>query len=171
MPADEIGKIKEKVTASRARLLAEVAGLQEPQWGWRPAHDRWSARQTLSHVGSAERSHLRVAHSILSGTAIDLPGFDLNTWNAGQVAKRDGWALDKVLAELHGAHEETLAFLEDLDAEKLTMAGTHPALGKVSVGLVLRIVALHDSMHRRDIARLRSEIRKAAAPAQLRAGS
>ncbi|MFC2030361.1 DinB family protein [Chloroflexota bacterium] len=166
MPTDEIVKIRAKVTTSRSRLLDEVEGLQGQQWEWHSADDRWSARQTLSHVGSAERSHLQVARSIFSRTAVDLPEFDLNTWNVVQVAKRDGWTPDEVLADLREAHEETLAFLDGLDSEMLTLTGRHPALGEVSVGQVLRIIALHDGMHRRDIARLRAEMRQAATPTQ-----
>ena len=166
MPADEIAKIRGKVTASRARLLAEVEGLQGRHWDWHSADDHFSVRQTLSHVGSAQRNHLQVAHSILSGTAINLPEFDLNTWNVAQVAKRGGWTPDEVLADLRGAHEETLAFLDGLDSEKLTLTGSHPALGEVSVGQVLRIIALHDGIHRREIARLRAEMRRVPTPSQ-----
>lgn len=165
MPADEIGRIKDRVTASRAKLLAEVEGLQEPQWDWRPDQDRWSVRQTLAHVGSAERSHLQVAHSIVSGTRIDVRGFDLDAWNVAQVAKRDNWSPEEILSDLRGAHEETLAFLDGIDAEALTLTGIHPALGEVSVGQVLRIIALHDGMHCRDMARLREEMREANTPA------
>jgi len=43
----------------------------------------------LAHVGSAERSHIQVAHSIVSGTPIDLRGFDLDAWNVAQVTRRD----------------------------------------------------------------------------------
>jgi hypothetical protein len=138
--------------------------LQEPQWDWLPDQDRWSVRQTLAHVGSAERSHLQVAHSFVSGTRIDLPGFDLDAWNVAQVAKRDNWSPEKVLSDLRGAHEETLAFLDGIDTEALTLTGIHPALGEVSVGQVLRIIALHDGLHRRDITKLREEMREAPRP-------
>ena len=44
----------------------------------------------LAHVGSAERSHIQVAHSIVSGTPhIDLRGFDPDAWNVAQVTRRD----------------------------------------------------------------------------------
>ena len=106
-----------------------------------------------------------MAHSFVSVTRIDLPGFDLDAWNVAQVAKRDNWSPEEILSDLRGAHEETLAFLDGIDPEELAVTGTHPALGEVSVGQVLRIIALHDGMHRRDIARLREEMREANTPA------
>ena len=64
----------------------------------------------------------------------------------------------QVLTDLEAAHRETLAFLDALDAKNLAVTGLHPALGEVSVGQVLRIIALHDNMHRRDILQLRREM-------------
>ena len=48
--------------------------------------------------------------------------------------------------------------MASLDAEKLEARGAHPALGEVSVGQALRIIALHDSLHRREILKLRREM-------------
>jgi hypothetical protein len=65
----------------------------------------------------------------------------------------------QVLADLDAAQHETLAFLRDLDAKKLSISGLHPALGEVTVGQVLRFIPIHDNMHRRDILRLLAEMR------------
>jgi len=71
---------------------------------------------------------------------------------------------EEILSDRRRARPEALTFLEGLDAEDLAVTGSHRALGEVSVGQVLRIIALHDGMHRRDIARLREEMREANAP-------
>jgi uncharacterized damage-inducible protein DinB len=159
MQTDEITKIEGKVTAARARLLAAVEGLSDSEWDWQPQDGRWSVRLTLAHVGSAQWSHLEVAGRLVGGKATDIPGFDLDAWNEAAVVKRADWSVSQVLADLDAAHQETLAFLRRLDAEKLSTTGSHPALGEVTVGQVLRIIPIHDNMHRRDVLRLLAEMR------------
>lgn len=160
MGADEISRIRDKVAAARAKLLAAVDGLDDAAWEWRPEDGRWSVRLTLAHVGSAQWSHLEVTRHLIAGEPLDLRGFDLDTWNAAHVAKRADWSVIQVLADLEAAQQETLSFLDHLDAEKLDISGPHPALGEVTVGQVLRVIALHDSLHRRDVLQLRRDMGK-----------
>jgi hypothetical protein len=158
MQADDVTRIKDKAVTARARLLVAVDGFDGAAWEWRPEDGRWSARMTLAHVGSAQWSHLEVARCLVAGQPLELPNFDLDAWNAAQVTKRADWSVAQVLADLEAAHLETLAFLDALDAKNLAITGLHPALGEVSVGQVLRIIALHDNLHRRDILRLRRKM-------------
>lgn len=151
---DELVKIAEKLKRARAKLLAAVDSLDEEAWEWPPGEGRWSVRLTLAHVGSAQWSHLEVARRLIAGQSLDLPGFDLDAWNTAQVAKRAHWPVARVLPDLQAAQQATLAFLDELDAEKLVLTGPHPALGQVSVGQLLRIIALHDNLHRRDVVSL-----------------
>ena len=151
-------KIEDRLMAARARLLAAVEGLDGAAWEWRPGDGRWSVRLTLAHVGAAQWSHLEVARRFAAGETVEIPDFDLDAWNASMVAGRADWPVDRVMADLEAAHQATLAFLGSLDAEQLAIKGSHPALGEMSVGQVLRVIALHDNMHRRDIIRLRDEM-------------
>jgi uncharacterized damage-inducible protein DinB len=155
MATDEIAKIEDKVLDARSRLLAAVKGLDSEGWEWRPDEKTWSARLTLAHVGSAQWDHLQVARRLLAGEPTDLPDFDLDTWNAAAVDQRTAWTVDQVLADLEAAQEATVALLHSLEDETLAVTGTHPVWGEVNVRQVLRIIPLHDSMHRRDILKLR----------------
>jgi uncharacterized damage-inducible protein DinB len=158
MQADERHKIAERITSARAKLLAAVEGLEAAAWEWRPGDGRWSVRLTLAHVGEAQWSHLEVARRAVAGEPMDLPGFDLEAWNAAAVAERAAWPVERVLADLDAAQEATLAFLEELPGGQLAVTESHPALGEMSVGQALRIIAVHDSMHRRDIVKLLEEM-------------
>lgn len=151
-------QIREKIRAARTKLLAVVEGLDEAAWNWRPGDGRWSVRLTLAHVGSAHWSHLEVARSLVAGETIDLPGFELDEWNEVRVAERANWSPGKILADLKAAQDATLAFMAELEAEDLETRGVHPALGEVSAGQVLGVIALHDSLHRRDILKLLREM-------------
>jgi len=148
---DEIQQIEAKLAASRSKLLAAVEGLDETGWDWQPGDGHWSVRLILAHVGSAHWSHLEVARSLVAGETVNIPGFELDEWNEARVAERAGWPVGQVLADLQAAQEETFAFMAELDTAKLEARGAHPALGEVSVGQLLRIIALHDSLHRKDI--------------------
>jgi uncharacterized damage-inducible protein DinB len=155
---DQVQQITEKLASARAKLLASVEGLDEAAWGWQPTDGRWSVRLTLAHVGSAHWSHLEVARRVAEGKTVDLPGFELDEWNEARVAERAGWTTEQVLADLQAAQQATSVFMANLDAETLEARGTHPVLGEVSVGQALRIIALHDSLHRREILRLLREM-------------
>jgi uncharacterized damage-inducible protein DinB len=158
---DETQRIKDKLAAARVKLLEATTGLAEEAWDWQPGDGRWSIRLTLAHVGSAHWGHLEVARSLAAGTEIEIPGFDLDTWNAAAVTQRLDWSVDHVLADLSAAEEATIAFLDGLDASTLACSGSHPALGEVTVQQVLRIIGLHDSLHRRDVVQLRQEMGQA----------
>lgn len=151
---DEIDKIRDKLTTARGRLLAAVDGLDGCAWEWCPPSGSWSVRLTLAHVGSAQWSHLEVARHLLEGQPVSIADFDLDTWNAAQVARRANWPVVDVLTDLASGHQAALAFLDSLEPCELAIAGLHPALGEVSVGQVLRVIALHDNLHRRDIQQL-----------------
>lgn len=89
---------------------------------------------------------------------IEIPGFDLDAWNAAAVTQRLDWSVDQVLADLAAAQEATFAFLDSLEATDPARRGSHPTLGEVTVGQVLRIMGLHDNLHRRDVLQLRQEM-------------
>lgn len=155
---DEIQKIESRLTAARSKLLAAVDGLDQAQWDWRPDDECWSVRLTLAHVGAAQWSHLQWARRVAAGETVEIPGFDLDAWNQAAVAKRAEWPLEQVLADLDAAQQATFDFLAGLDAKGLAATGSHPALGEMSVGQVLRVIGLHDNLHRRDVVQLRREM-------------
>jgi uncharacterized damage-inducible protein DinB len=159
-------QIETKLIASRGKLLRAVEGLSDAGWQWRPADGRWSVRLILAHVGAAQWDHLEAANRFLAGQPVALPGFDLDAWNAAAVAQRDSWTVEQIRADLDAVHQATLAFLEALDAEQLSVAGSHPASGEVSVGQILRVIALHDNLHRRDVFNLRREMNETAEVAE-----
>jgi uncharacterized damage-inducible protein DinB len=158
MPVDETQRIRDKLATARLKLLQATSGLSEQDWEWQPGDGRWSIRLTLAHVGSAHWSHLEVARSLAAGRPVEIPEFDLDAWNAAAVTLRLNWNVEQVLADLAAAEEATFAFLDGLDASTLECRGSHPALGEVTTGQVLRVIGLHDNLHRRDIVQLRQEM-------------
>jgi hypothetical protein len=154
----DIQKIKDRLVATRIKLLSTVDGLDEARWNWQPGDGRWSARLTLAHVGSAHWSHLEVARRAVAGQTLHLPGFELDAWNNARAAERADWSVAQVLGDLESAQRATFAFMDGLEDSQLEIPGTHPALGEVTVGQVLRVIGLHDNLHRRELLKLLAEM-------------
>jgi uncharacterized damage-inducible protein DinB len=159
MQTDQIRKVRSRIAKARAQLLGAIEDLDTAAWEWQPGDGRWSIRLTMAHVASSQWSHLEVARRAARGEETDIPGFDLDHWNAAHVAERVDWPVERILGDLRAAQEETMAFLDELDPETLNVTGSHPALGQVTVGQALRVIAVHDGMHRRDILKLLGEMK------------
>jgi hypothetical protein len=70
--------------------------------------------------------------------------------------------VDQVLTDLGAGQRATFEFVDELDAEELTITGSHPALGEMNVGQVVRVIGMHDGLHRRDLLQLRQEMEAAS---------
>ncbi|MFB0533819.1 MAG: DinB family protein, partial [Anaerolineae bacterium] len=66
-----------KLAATREEILQTVEGLDEKALTWQPGDGRWSIKETLAHLASAEGSHRQVAQDIAAGQTVDVPDFDL----------------------------------------------------------------------------------------------
>jgi uncharacterized protein (TIGR03083 family) len=141
----------DRLNKSRARLLAAIESLTESDLD-RPAAGDWTIRQILSHLITSEEDHRRVAEVILCGEIERLPReFALDEHNARRLAELGRLDRDALLAALAEQRAQTVRLLESLDEPALERRGPHPALGDMSVGDILRIIAVHEARHLRDI--------------------
>ena len=147
----------DKLAATRKEILQTIEGLDEGALTWQPGDGRWSIKETLAHLASAEGSHRQVAQAIAAGQAVDLADFDLDTWNAAQVAERRQRSIDEILEEMTAERQRTLSALQDLENETLDRQGLHPALGETTVLKVFRIIHIHERWHLKDIRQLLEE--------------
>ncbi len=150
----------DKLAATRQEMLQTIEGLDKGALTWQPGDGRWSIKETLAHLASAEGSHRQVAQAIAAGQAVDLADFDLDTWNAAQVAKRRQRSIDEILEEMAAERQRTLSALQDLEDEALDGQGLHPALGETTVLKVFRIIPIHERWHLKDIKQLLEEQRE-----------
>jgi uncharacterized damage-inducible protein DinB len=146
-----------KLTSAREEILQTIEGLGEEALTWQPGDGRWSIKETLAHLASAEGSHRQVAQTIAAGQIVDAPDFDLDTWNAAQVGKRRQRSIDEILEEMAAERQRTLSALQDLGDEALDRQGVHPALGETSVLKVFRIIPIHERWHLKDVKQLLEE--------------
>jgi uncharacterized damage-inducible protein DinB len=149
--------LTDKLAATRGEILQTIEGLDEKALTWQPGDGRWSIKETLAHLASAEGSHRQVAQAIAVGQTVDVPDFDLDAWNAVQVAERRQRSIDEVLKEMATERQRTLDALQNLEDEALDRQGPHPALGETTVLKIFRIIPIHERWHLKDIKKLLEE--------------
>jgi len=153
---ERVQALIDKLAAARGEILQTIEGLDEGALTWQPGDGRWSIKETLAHLASSEQSHRQVAQAIAAGQTVDLPDFDLDAWNAAQVAKRRQQSMDEILEEMAAERQRTLGALQGL-GDALDRQGLHPALGETTVLKVFRIIPIHERWHLKDIRQLLTE--------------
>jgi hypothetical protein len=150
-PAD---KILPKMHTTRNELLVLVEGLDDAVVAWRPSQEGWSVRQNLAHLADAERAHRRFVEAVMSGRSTRLEGFDLDRWNQEHVDRHADQSVEEILDSLRAEREETLAFIASIPHDAWEMEGEHPALGRVSVRQVVKVIGVHERMHLQEMHKL-----------------
>ncbi len=151
-------ELKSKLAHERDRLETALQGVDaemaarrvEGTDGWTTIHD------AMRHVASAEASMLVIAQRTAAGTYQPIEGFDLNRYNARQVEKRGAQTWSETLAELRQARQATLATLDEMTDDQLDLRTVHPVWGEVDLAGLFRIIAIHDSLHRKDVETLKA---------------
>lgn len=164
MPAPETPvDICAKLNAERAKFTESFAHLSREAM-LRPSTDgAWSIKDLLAHVAMAESVNVQFAQMMLEKESPrqlselaheypDYPGeFELDKFNAWMTERWRARSLDDILAELERIRAKTLAWVAALTPEQLDRQGEHAVWGKQSVRGMLRILVLHDRVHRNDI--------------------
>lgn len=140
-------KLRQRLADSRRDLLAAVeeigsAGATRPT-----ANPGWTVCDVLAHLAGAELGHQRVIRALLAGQPGEIDGFDLDAFNAADVAARRGASLAELLAELDRNRAATLALLDTVSADDWDRAGYHPGGFDTSIEGTFRIIAIHEKRH------------------------
>jgi len=161
--SDDVGGIKEKLNAERAKLLAAFANLPRANMLRPFGEGGWSIKDLLAHVAMAESVNVAFARMMVAKASPlqleefaraypDFPGeFELDKFNAWMTERWRAKSLDEIVAALDQARAETLAWLETLSPAQLERSGEHAVWGKQSIRGMFRILVIHDKFHRGDI--------------------
>jgi len=95
---------------STRRLEGLVAGRSEEDLK-KTVHPGWTARQLVCHLASTAGSAAFFVTMAQSGQGMGA-GFDLDRWNAEQVAARQDKPLEEILAEFRAGHESSIKAVE-----------------------------------------------------------
>jgi uncharacterized protein (TIGR03083 family) len=95
---------------STRRLEGIIAGRSEEDLK-RAAAEGWTAKQIICHLASTAGSAGFFITMAQSGQGMGT-GFDLDRWNAEQVAARQDKPLEEIVAEFRAGHESSIKAVE-----------------------------------------------------------
>lgn len=137
-----------------ADLQAAIAGLRDEQLSMPEAPGKWSIRQVLRHLADSEIVLAWRLRMILAHEQPPLPGYDQDLW-----AERLGYETADVtesLEEFAALRRGHVRLLDRASPQELDRYGVHAERGNESVAHLMRMYAGHDTLHLRQIARIRS---------------
>jgi hypothetical protein len=131
---------------TRTETLDE-AQLRRPE-----APGKWSVIDVLQHLADSDLVMGFRIRMILTEDRPALQGYDQDAW--ARQFRYVETPLDVTLAQLRGMRAANLGLFHTLTASQLDRAGLHSERGPETVRHLLRLMAAHDLVHRRQIDRI-----------------
>ncbi len=144
-------KLRQRLNDSRRELLAVAEAIGQAEAAAPTANAGWAVRDVLAHLAGAELGHQQVIRALLAGATPDTSGFDLDIFNAADVAARRTASLPDLLDELAANRSATLALLDSVGLDDWDRAGYHPGGFDTTVEGTFRIIAIHEKRHVKEI--------------------
>jgi hypothetical protein len=140
------GKQPVAVQAATAKKLERlIKGVPTGKLRKRPAPDKWSVSEILTHLADAEIAGSFRMRLILGSPGTPVAAFDQDAWViSGHYSKRDP---RKSLVQFRALREANLALLKSLTPEQWKHYGIHAERGQESIEHIVRMFAGHDLNH------------------------
>lgn len=148
-PRAVLGELLDAVRAELAAVPADRHGIPE-------APGKWSLRQVVQHLADVELAYGWRIRLVLTADRPPLHGFDENAWM--RRLRGDDTDLESALAMLTALRHDLLRLLDGCTPSDLARVGVHSERGEESLGLLVRVFAGHDLVHRRQLARIRAAV-------------
>ena len=134
--------------SGRIRRVTDSA-LRQPE-----VPGKWSVIEVIQHLADSELVAGFRTRMVLSEDRPALQGYDQDRW-AREFRYRDV-SLEQALDQLRGLRTANLHLWTALSPAQLDRVGQHSERGPESAGHILRLMAGHDLVHRRQIDRILS---------------
>lgn len=142
--------------ATLAALSETTAGLSDADARRPEAPGKWSVVEVVRHLADSEVVYGYRVRLIVAAERPAIPGYDQDAW-ADRLRYRDD-RLDDALGDVTALRAMNLRWLRARTPEELARVGFHSERGEESVGHVAKLLAAHDLVHLRQIARVRAAI-------------
>jgi DinB family protein len=142
---DEIADLIEVSGRAFAGLLG---ALPQDAAAWRPADGEWCVNECVGHVIEAEKHGFAGRIRIMLGA--ENPS--LATWDQAAVAKARhdcDRRPDELRAEFEPLRRDSVQLVRSVTSEQLARPGSHPEVGRLTVGELLHEWVHHDDNHLR----------------------
>lgn len=113
---------------------------------------KWSAIEVIQHLADSELVAGFRTRMVLSDDRPTLQGYDQDRW-ANEFRYRQV-GLAQALDQLRGLRIADLYLWKNLTAAQLDRVGLHSERGPEKVGHIIRLMAAHDLVHRRQLDRI-----------------
>jgi hypothetical protein len=113
---------------------------------------KWSTIEVVQHLADSDLVAGFRIKMVLSEDRPPLQGYDQDRW-ATEFGYRDV-PLDQALTQLRGLRTANLRLWKHLTPSQLERVGLHSERGPESAGHLIRLMAAHDLVHRRQIDRI-----------------
>jgi hypothetical protein len=133
-------------------LERRTAGLDVGTLRRAEAPGKWSVIDVVQHLGDAELVMGFRIRTVLTESEPKLQGYDQDLW--ASVLRYAEVPIDMALGQLRGLRGANLRLLRTLTPEQRERVGLHSERGRESIDLMLRMMAGHDLVHRRQIDRI-----------------
>ncbi|MGH7509627.1 MAG: DinB family protein [Gemmatimonadales bacterium] len=133
-------------------LAERTHGLDESVLRQPEAAGKWSVIEVVQHLADTELVYGFRMRMVLTEDLPPLPGFDQDRW-ARDFRYREV-QLEIALWQLRGVRIPNLRLWRSLSPQQLERVGLHSERGPESAGQILRLMAAHDLVHRRQIERI-----------------
>jgi uncharacterized damage-inducible protein DinB len=143
-----------RLEKGRQKTFEIFSALTPEQWQ-QPFYQQppWQVRNLLAHFVSSERQLLALARDVAGGGPGAPPDLDIDRFNAAEQQRLESQSPPDLLALLEQERSETIAWVRTLEDAQLDRVGRHPALGQVSVEVMLTAIYGHQLLHMRELAR------------------
>lgn len=141
------------VRAASERALALAGTLSDEDWR-RPVYENgWNVRQVFAHLASMGNSaSFFLAMAGGSGPPGGFGAFDIDAFNAGQVASREALTVAQLLDEVRSGHEAGAAAVAAAPDDLLQREMSSPAGGTYPVvDVIVGASTGHEDMHLADV--------------------
>ena len=118
---------------------------------------KWSVLEVIQHLADSDLVFGVRLRMILTEDRPPLAGYDQDRW-ATELGYRDV-PLDLALSQLRGLRIPNLRLARALSPQQLQRVGLHSERGPESIAHLLKLMAAHDLVHRRQIERILATVR------------
>ncbi|HUF35743.1 MAG TPA: DinB family protein [Gemmatimonadales bacterium] len=147
-PRDPLDVLPELVPWLESRLRdVPAAVLRRPE-----GPGKWSVVAVLQHLADSEMVLGVRGRLVLSEDRPAIQGFDQDRW--AELFRYREASAGQAMAQLSALRAGNLALWRSLGPAELGRAGRHSERGEESLGLMLRLMAAHDLVHRAQVERV-----------------
>jgi len=143
-----------RATADKLREI--VDGVSPRAIATHEAPGKWSIRQVIQHLADSEVVFAWRLRMILAHDRPEITGYDQDLW--AQRLGYDDADVGEALETFTALRRANVRLLARLSAEDLARYGVHAERGNESVAHMMRMYAGHDTLHLRQIDRIRSGV-------------